>query len=171
MFLSAPNYILQEPQKHPVLQYERYVKVNHIDKNYTNSSYVFQTGVQSLHYSYVPLLLSTTQFSPRCVVLSSQGYKSKQQCYGVLKTFSCQTVKKTLAAVLLAGVSLQCVEILHSGSFRTRNCNRLSGSELLGLWTLSTEDGNRSRFRNVLLLYLLRIPDDGQSPQTQWFWV
>jgi uncharacterized protein YegP (UPF0339 family) len=111
MFLKALIYILQEPHKHPASQYGRYIKVNHTDESYTNSSYACQTGVQSLQYSYVPLLLSTTQFLQRCAVLSSQGYKSKQQCYGVLKTFSCPTVKKTLAAVLLTGAILQCAEI------------------------------------------------------------
>jgi hypothetical protein len=49
-------------------------------------------------------------------------------------------------------------------------------------WALSTgpnrvgvsfplpEDGNRLSFRNDVF-YLFRIPDDGQGPQTQWFWV
>jgi hypothetical protein len=32
------------------------------------------------------------------------------------------------------------------------------------------EDGNKSSFGNVVF-QLLRIPDDGQSPRTKWFWI
>jgi hypothetical protein len=43
------------------------------------------------------------------------------------------------------------------------------GANRVGAILPSPEDGDRSSFWNVAFFKYL-IPDDGQSPETQWFW-
>jgi hypothetical protein len=43
---------------------------------------------------------------------------------------------------------------------------RLVFSNRVGVSLTSYEDGNRSSFQNAVFIYLFRIPDDGQSPET-----
>jgi hypothetical protein len=95
MFLNGLIYILQEP--HNILFHnmdDMLRSITPMTATQIPVTFVRLEFKAYIHYSHVPLLLSTAQFLKRCVVLPSQGYKSKQQYYGVLKTFSCPTVKK-----------------------------------------------------------------------------
>jgi hypothetical protein len=52
-------------------------------------------------------------------------------------------------------------------------CLRLALSKWpnrVGVSLLSPEDGNRSTLRSIVFSSI-KIPDDGQGPETQWFWV
>jgi hypothetical protein len=44
------------------------------------------------------------------------------------------------------------------------------GPNRVGAFLPSPEDGDRSSFGNVVFFNYL-IPDDGQSPETRWFWL
>jgi hypothetical protein len=45
------------------------------------------------------------------------------------------------------------------------------GPNSLGVSFPSTGDGERSSFRNFVFASIFRNPDDGQSPESQYFWV